>query len=294
VILATTHTVLPQPDRLIPRLLLGRELGRLREASGMSRKDASKAIAGSTSKISRMELGRTAFREADVAALLTCYGVHDEARRSTLLALVGPANQPAWWQPFHDLVPGWQQPYLSAEGAARLVRCFDNRFIPPLLRTEGYCREVLRFIDPGAGEEQLRRGSDLCMIRQYILRRRPRPANLWAVVSESVLYAPVESTRTLRAQLEHMVELCMRPNVTVQLLPSGLFDELQAPGSLTLVRFPQQQLSDLVSLDRPGDSAYPHRRAEVERHWHVFNRLVTESAPPDQTIPILRRAIAAL
>ncbi|MCC5697292.1 helix-turn-helix domain-containing protein, partial [Klebsiella pneumoniae] len=40
------------------RLILGSQLRKLREASGISREDAGYAIRGSGSKISRLELGR--------------------------------------------------------------------------------------------------------------------------------------------------------------------------------------------------------------------------------------------
>lgn len=56
---------------------------------------------------------------------------------------------------------------------------------------------------------------------------------------------------------------------------------------LTLVRFPQQGLPDMVYLERTDSAVYPVRRAEVERHWHVFNTLVTEASPPEHTPRIL-------
>jgi len=57
------------------RILLGTQLRRLRESRGISAQVAAKAIRGSESKISRMELGRNAIREIDVLDLLTLYGV---------------------------------------------------------------------------------------------------------------------------------------------------------------------------------------------------------------------------
>src|SRR5581483_4838945 len=79
------------------RLLLGAQLRRLRESQGISAHDAARAIRGSESKISRIELGRNAVREIDIADLLTLYGITDKAEREQLLALAGQANQPGWW-----------------------------------------------------------------------------------------------------------------------------------------------------------------------------------------------------
>ena len=50
------------------------------------------AIRASGSKISRLELGRTGFKQRDVSDLLTLYGVGDEAERAVLLSLARQAN----------------------------------------------------------------------------------------------------------------------------------------------------------------------------------------------------------
>jgi len=86
----------------ILRLILGAQLRRLREAREISAQEAARAIRGSESKISRIELGRNSVREIDIADLLTLYGITDRAEREQLLSLASRANQPGWWQP----VPG--------------------------------------------------------------------------------------------------------------------------------------------------------------------------------------------
>jgi hypothetical protein len=63
------------------RLLLGARLRQLREAKRITPHEAAQAIRGTDSKISRIELGRSAVREIDAADLLTLYGVTDTAER---------------------------------------------------------------------------------------------------------------------------------------------------------------------------------------------------------------------
>src|SRR5690242_10827455 len=50
----------------IQRILVGAQLRRLREASGVTREAAGYHIRSSESKISRMELGRVSFKERDI------------------------------------------------------------------------------------------------------------------------------------------------------------------------------------------------------------------------------------
>ena len=125
-----------------------------------------------------------------------------------------------------------------------------------------------------------------------VLRRRPRPLNLWVVLDEGALWRPVCAPATMRMQIRHIIEQCRRPNVTIQIAPLGISGQIAGDGSLTLVRFPQQGLQDMVYLERPDNAVYPTRRAEIEHHWHIFNTLVTEAAPPEQTPRVLARILS--
>lgn len=60
----------------VSRIVLGTQLRRLREASGISREAAGEAIRASHAKISRLELGRVGFKERDIVDLLALYGGH--------------------------------------------------------------------------------------------------------------------------------------------------------------------------------------------------------------------------
>ncbi|WP_433464195.1 helix-turn-helix domain-containing protein [Spirillospora sp. CA-128828] len=283
----SVHAARAQGDPLVPRMLLGRRLRELREAARLSRRDAGGAIDGSESKITRLELGRTRVRSGEVARLLDRYGA-DAAERTTLLALAEQAGARPWWYDDGDIVPSWVRDYLSAEQAARLVRTFEAQFVPGLLQTEDYARALIRRAGP---DPETERRVELRMRRQHVLRRRPRPLNLWIVLDEAALWRPIGSPETMRGQIRRIGEMCKRPNVTVQIAPFGVSGRVAGDGPLTLVRFPQQGLQDMAYLERPEGAGYPVRRAEIERHWHVFNTLVTEAAPPEHTPHILARIL---
>src|SRR2546430_17285226 len=104
------------------RIAVGGQLRKLREQAQISREEAGDHIRGSHAKISRLELGRTGFKERDVADLLTLYGVTDPGRRDLVLELVRKANQPGWWHRYSDLLPAWFGTYLGLEGVARSIR----------------------------------------------------------------------------------------------------------------------------------------------------------------------------
>ena len=66
----------------VPRMLVGIQLHRFREAAGITPDQAAYEIRASRSKISRMENGLVRFKERDVTDLLTLYGITDEQTRS--------------------------------------------------------------------------------------------------------------------------------------------------------------------------------------------------------------------
>ena len=55
----------------VPRMILGNQLHRFRDAAGITPEQAGDEIRASRSKISRMENGRVRFKERDVTDLLT-------------------------------------------------------------------------------------------------------------------------------------------------------------------------------------------------------------------------------
>src|ERR1700749_185947 len=96
----------------VPRLLVGIQLRRFREAAGITPEQAAYEIRASRSKISRMENGLVRFKERDVTDLLTLYGITDEDTQSSLVTLTRQANTPGWWSKYGDIMADWFESYL--------------------------------------------------------------------------------------------------------------------------------------------------------------------------------------
>jgi len=118
---------MPEPAEgpTVLRILLGTQLRRLRESRGITAQEAARAIRGSESKISRIELGRNAIREIDVLDLLTYYGV-GAVEREQLPSLAEQANRPGWWHRYNDILPDWFQTYVGMEEAATSIRVYER------------------------------------------------------------------------------------------------------------------------------------------------------------------------
>jgi transcriptional regulator with XRE-family HTH domain len=272
------------------RILLGTQLRRLRESRSISAVAAAMAINGSVSKISRIELGRNAVREVDVADLLDLYGIIDAAEREPLLRLAGQASQPGWWHRYQDVLPSWFQPYLGLETSAEFIRSYDTQFVPGLLQTDEYSSAVHEL---GAyPREETRRKVLLRKERQQ--RFASGALRLWAVIDETALRRPVGTTDIMRRQLEHLLEIAGQPRVTIQIAQFDTGAWHASPSSFSILRFAADDLRDVVYVEQLTSALYLEKRVDVERYAQAMDLIAATSTPPNQTRQFLRTVLAEI
>lgn len=272
----------PRGGPTVLRIVLGTHLRRLREKCGISREAAGDAIRGSHAKISRLELGRVSSKERDIADLLTLYGVLDPSLREQYLALARQASTPGWWQKYSDVLPSWFETLIGLEEAASVIRSYEVQFIPGLLQTPDYARACVRLGNPRASEQQVQRRVELRMERQKMLVK-PHAPRLWAVVDEAALRRPLGGTEAMHTQLKHLRELAELPNVTLQIAPFRLGGLAAAGGPVTILRFIEPDLPDIVYLEQLNSALYLDKREEVEDYMAVMDSLCATAEPHEKT-----------
>ncbi|WP_442930259.1 helix-turn-helix domain-containing protein [Micromonospora sp. LH3U1] len=276
----------PTTGPTVLRMLLGAQLRRLRESSGVTREGAGWEIRSSESKISRMELGRVGFKERDVVDLLTLYGVTEEHEREALLKLARDANSPGWWHRYGDVLPTWFQSYLGLEAAAALIRSYEVQFVPGLLQTPEYARAVVLLGHGAAGPEEIDRRVALRMQRQQLLYR-DNPPQLWAVVDEAALRRPIGGAAVMRGQLTALIEATKSPNIRLQVIPFAAGGHAAAGGAFTILRFGDQELPDIVYIEQLTSAIYLDKRDDLDYYAVAMERLCVEAEPPERTSEIL-------
>ena len=270
----------------VQRMLVGAKLRRLRTDLGLSREEAAEAIRASEWKIHRLENGQVGFKERDLVDLLDRYQVSDPAEVDELLAMAREANAPGWWQRYGDVLPQWFRAYVDLESAAALIRTYEGQFIPGLLQTDDYMRAVIHGAHLDESAEEVGRRVRLRMARQTLLTRE-HPPRLWAVVDEAALRRPVGGREVMRGQVERLIEAAKLPNVTLQVLG---FDSGAHPamvGSFSVLRFPDQELPDVVYLEHLTSASYLNKPDEVDRYLHVMESICVRAAPPERTVELL-------
>ncbi|WP_246178914.1 helix-turn-helix domain-containing protein [Actinomadura decatromicini] len=273
------------------RMQIGARLRRMREDRGIGRAEAGAAIRGSESKMCRLELGRHGFKVRDVLDLLDLYGIEDEDERESFVELVQEAKKPGWWQSYGDVVPSWFEQYVGLEQSATTIRSYEVQYIPGLLQTQEYARAVIGLEHFDAGYDGLDRRLTVRLTRQKILFRSVTPVRLWAVIDEAALRRPIGGTATMRAQVEHLIAVAEAlPNVNIQILPFAAGGHLALGGPVTIIRFGEDELDDVVYLEQLTSARYPEGR-EAERYQHIMDLLAIRAAPPARSITLLKELV---
>jgi transcriptional regulator with XRE-family HTH domain len=272
------------------RIALGGHLRRLREASGITREAAGDTIRASSSKISRLELGRVSSKERDVADLITLYGVTDVEEREILLTLARQANAPGWWREYGDVLPNWFETYLGLEQAASVIRAYEPQLVPGLLQTEDYARAIMLLRHLHMSHSEIERRVALRMARQAFLSQ-PAAPDLWVALDEAALRRPLGDQKVQQAQLLHLIEMAQRPNITLQIVPLDVGAHAAAGGPFTILRFSEPDLPDIVYLEHLTNALYLDKKRDIVEYLAIMDNLCIQAKSPTDTLSLLRKVI---
>jgi len=219
---------------------------------------------------------------------------HDEAAgRAAMLALARHAHMMDWWHQYRDVVPEWFAIYLSLEPAASLIRAYETTRIPDLLQTEEYARATIRLDHQEGSATETDRHVELRMRRQQILQR-PNAPTLWAVIDEEAFHHRAIPAATMRAQIESLIKVGQQPNVALQVMTGGLGDpacNAAAGDPITVLRFPEPELPDVVYLHQRIRGLYPGEPNDIYHYAQVLDRLGIEAKNRAATMDILNRLL---
>lgn len=274
----------------VRRRRLGIELRRLRETAGLMIEDVATHLECSSSKVSRIETGKAIPRVRDVRDMLELYDV-TETQSDLLLTIVREAQQKGWWTDYEDVLPAAFETYVGLEAEASSLRTFQHH-VHGLLQTEDYARAMLRGAHLSDSND-IDRLVDLRIRRQDMLAKST-PIELWAVIDEAALHRRVGGPAVMRGQLQHLVEMAERPNVTLQVLPFAKGAHAGVIGAFTIIEFPEATDNDVVYVDSPAGNIYLEKDKDLRRYTLVFDHLRAAALPPDESVPFIEAVAGEL
>ncbi|WP_436761289.1 helix-turn-helix domain-containing protein [Streptosporangium sp. V21-05] len=218
--------ILPADLTVTPRHYFGQEVRGLRSAAGLSQKQLAKQVPVSVSHLSMIETGTRPANHHTAAKLDAA--LDSGTTLVDLLDALEKANSP---------VPRWFRPWVEFEREAEELHVWEVNVFPGLLQTEDYARALLSR-EPDVDHEQTEGLVGARMRRQTILDRL-RPPMLWVVVDEAVLHRPVGSREIMFSQLNRLLEMGGRTNISLQILPHSAYSVLGLLGAFTVATLPR-------------------------------------------------------
>lgn len=263
---------------------LGRELRRLRENSGLTPEAAAKRLGWSRPKVNRIENARTSPSVTNVADACDLYGA-DSATKAGLIQLCRDASQRGWWTAYSDVFAG---SYVVLEAEATAIRTWEPVLIPGLLQTEEYARALISAARPGLDDADLKRRVDARMTRKVTLMGSSAPS-LHVLVDENVLRRPIAQAGAMKQQLDSLIEVTGRPNVTIQVLTLAAGPHAGLDGGFSILSFDEGD-PDVGYTGCPGGDVYVEAADQVRGLTLTFEHLTELALPPDESAAFIAAA----
>jgi transcriptional regulator with XRE-family HTH domain len=253
---------------------LGMRLREFRTSKGLTVEDVARELLCSPTKISRAETGARRATLRDVRDLCRIYEV-DAQTSAELMELAREARQPGWWTKYDDLKIA---PFIGMEQAATAITCFGMYFVPALLQTEDYAREIIKGIAPRIAENVLAQRVEARMMRQKLLYQA-KPPKYRALLDEAVLHRQVGGPSVLRAQLEKILSF-MRDRAAVQVIPYEVGAYGAIDSNFDYLEFAGTELPDLVFVEGLVSQLYLERPDDLDRYREALDYLRDEALNP--------------
>ncbi|MEU5052635.1 helix-turn-helix transcriptional regulator [Streptomyces sp. NPDC021096] len=279
------------PLPTVRRRRLGAELRRLRERADLSATEAAARFGITQSRISNIEAGRYGVSAERVRALARIYDCSDEALISALAAMTGERKR-GWWEEYREYLPTSLIDLAELEHHATALRVAQVINIPGLLQTPEHARSVFREGVPQLAPHEIEYRVSHRVKRQAILYREAPPPYT-AIIHEAALRMQFGGTATAKAQLDHVLDMSERDNVTILVIP---FDGTAFPSAghgIDYFHGPVPHV-DTALLDTAHNGALIDASAQLERCRLILDRMESVTLKPTPSRDLVHRIAQAI
>ncbi|MFF1636781.1 helix-turn-helix domain-containing protein [Streptomyces sp. NPDC058251] len=262
------------------QMRLAVELRRLRDAAGLSAREAAALLGVSSVQISHIESGLTGVSEERLRRLATHYACTDSEFIDALVAMATDRTR-GWWEEYRGLLPTSFLDLSELDHHASFRRDVAMLFVPGPLQTEEYARAIFSNRVPELTRDELELRVRHRMARRVIIEG-PSPIPYEVVIHEAALRIRVSDRAASRAQFARLLELSEADHITVRVIPFDLDGFARAGSTMTYVDGPVPKL-DTVVRDVPQGSVFIHSEAQLSAFRTRFRRVEVASLEPEQS-----------
>ncbi|GAA3672954.1 helix-turn-helix protein [Lentzea atacamensis] len=260
------------------RKLLG-ELRQAREVLKLTQDSVAEALDWSTSKVIRIEQGKSGISVTDLKALLLHYGITEPTRVGELVDLARATKRPAWMAKYRGLPKGFAH-FIELETVAIRCRYVQTLLIPGMLQTRDYATAVNRA--GGEDPQTSQRGVDIRMHRQNLIG--PDGPDMFFIIDESTLHRVVGGVEIMREQLDHIRKLAATDQMSVQIVPFGAGLHPAMKGSFSILEISEDEEDYSLFLEELyGSSLLQDDSEAVRKYLRYFFQLEKFALPATET-----------
>ncbi|KIF67158.1 XRE family transcriptional regulator [Streptomyces sp. AcH 505] len=272
-------------DPSLNRRKLRLELRRARDKMGMTQRQVADDLEWSLSKLIRIETASVSMSVTDLRAMLQLYGIDDPGLVAELEEAARGSKGTSWWTEFNDVLSAQYTQYLGYESAASSIHSYHPIIIPGHLQTQDY---ALALLEPRVDEARARRVVDLRMARQErIFETAPVPETSF-ILDEAALRRQIGSPAVMRNQLEQLVVMGQRPDVTIQVLPFSAGAHYSTLGSFVVLGFKDD--TDLLYLEHATGSLTSGNDLDLlARYQECFETISSVALRGEAAVELIER-----
>jgi hypothetical protein len=236
-------------------------------------------------RVSSIESGRYAVSAERVRAFARSYDCADQELVEALCAMTGGRTR-GWWDEYRDYLPAALVDLAELEHHAVSLRVCLVIHIPALLQTTDHARALFQEVAPPLLPYEVEHRLSHRIKRQAILYGE-QPVSYTALIHEAALRMGFGGPDITRAQLQHIIDMGERDNITVRVIPFGS----GFPGtgqSVDYLAGPVPQL-DTVQLDTHHGCEFIDATAQLVKYGSVLDRMEEAALKPAESRDMIRR-----
>jgi transcriptional regulator with XRE-family HTH domain len=278
-------------EALLARRRLGNELQRLREEAGLTQAEIGKILWTSGTTVHRIEQGRSLVKGPQIESLLRALEIKDPKLEDRLLDLAGRSQsggQP--YDQYRESLSNEAVQFFGYEEVATAIRDLQIVFVPGLLQTDDYAREVIRSVQGIEGDIEGFLSSRRDRQRKTVFRETP--PELSFVIDEAVLYRPFGSAAIMGEQLRRLQDLAEHPHISINVVPLSQGASPALRGSFTLLEFADYPDVLFIEGARGDINVYEPEATRARRE--VWTTIETRHVSQEPIGYYIRRALDKL
>jgi transcriptional regulator with XRE-family HTH domain len=261
------------------RRRLTTELRRLRRKAKLTQREVADSLDWSPSKVIRIEQGAVRVGVTDLRALLALYEVTDEDFIAELSEMAKESKKLPFVE-YRDVMSAEAVRYLQYEANALRIRQVALEVVPGLLQTEEYTRAL--FTAYGMAPESADKLVESRKERQGLFERASPPESFF-IIDESVLRRTVGGAKVMGHQIDHLVAMSDRPDVTIQVLEFSAGAHPALAGPFIHLEFPAENDLDVIFIENTlGDTLFRDDPDITTKYLDQFWKLEDLASPPEK------------